>query len=187
MLNKNDLIGQKFNNLTVIKQIGINKNQRATIWLCKCDCGNNINVITSKLKNNHTKSCGCLKIYSNHKKNTGHKNISGTFYGMLKKSARLRNLEFNLSKEQLQELLEKQNFKCAFTGLNITISDINPRDKSIYWKNTTASVDRIDSNKGYTIDNIQFVHKDINYLKKDFTDEEFINYCNLVSNYRKTI
>lgn len=46
-----------------------------------------------------------------------------------------------------------------------------------------ASLDRIDSKKDYTIDNVQWVHKDLNYMKQDFTEEEFINYCKLVVNY----
>jgi hypothetical protein len=40
----------------------------------------------------------------------------------------------------------------------------------------------IDSSKGYIEGNIQWVHKDINNMKWDFTQEEFINYCKLVAN-----
>ena len=44
----------------------------------------------------------------------------------------------------------------------------------------TASLDRIDSNKGYVTDNIQWVHKDINYMKSDLDEQQFIHYCRLV-------
>jgi hypothetical protein len=29
-------------------------------WLCKCDCGNEVIVLGNSLKNNATKSCGCI-------------------------------------------------------------------------------------------------------------------------------
>lgn len=53
---KDDLTGQKFGRLTAIEFIPDNHK-----WLCKCDCGNYKEVVTSKLTSLHTKSCGCLK------------------------------------------------------------------------------------------------------------------------------
>ena len=59
--NFKDIVGKKFNILTVIKYAGSNKRQ-SSLWLCRCDCGNEKIVEGSSLKNNHTKSCGCLKL-----------------------------------------------------------------------------------------------------------------------------
>lgn len=56
-----NLIGQKFNKLLVIERSG-SDNRGQAVWTCKCDCGNYTKVITSKLKNNNTKSCGCWKV-----------------------------------------------------------------------------------------------------------------------------
>lgn len=53
-MEKQSLIGKKFGNLTVIKQIS------ASSWLCRCKCGNEVTVCTSKLLSRHTRSCGCL-------------------------------------------------------------------------------------------------------------------------------
>ena len=47
----------------------------------------------------------------------------------------------------------------------------------------TASLDRIDSSRGYVIDNIQWVHKDINWLKNDWSQKEFIELCSRVANH----
>lgn len=52
-----DLTGQCFNHLTVIRYIG-QKNGR-TMWLCKCDCGNEVEVDSSSLKSGNTTACGC--------------------------------------------------------------------------------------------------------------------------------
>ena len=49
----------------------------------------------------------------------------------------------------------------------------------------TASLDRIISTNGYTIDNIQWVHKDINELKWDKTYEELLSICKKVVEYAR--
>lgn len=54
-----NLIGQKFNRLTVISKLGSNKFQKME-WDCLCDCGNRTVVITSYLRSGHVKSCGCF-------------------------------------------------------------------------------------------------------------------------------
>lgn len=55
-----DLTGQRFGKLVVIKRAP-NKNKR-TMWLCKCDCGNEVEVRSDQLRGGITKSCGCLHI-----------------------------------------------------------------------------------------------------------------------------
>lgn len=55
-----DITNQKFGKLTVIERIGSDSSGCAT-WKCKCDCGKTIVVSGAKLKNNHTRSCGCYK------------------------------------------------------------------------------------------------------------------------------
>lgn len=56
-----DLTGQRFGRLTVVRQIGKNK-QGNYMWFCQCDCGNTCTVVGSNFsrKNRPTKSCGCL-------------------------------------------------------------------------------------------------------------------------------
>ena len=54
-----DLTGMKFGRLTVIKFSHKDKAHR-TYWKCKCECGNQIIVLSGNLKKENTKSCGCL-------------------------------------------------------------------------------------------------------------------------------
>lgn len=60
-----NLVGQKFNMLTVIER-GEDyispKGEKSVRWWCKCDCGNpELKLILAhKLKGGKTKSCGCL-------------------------------------------------------------------------------------------------------------------------------
>ena len=53
-----DLVGQKFNKLTVIKRDG-SDNRGEARWICECECGNQITVLSSNLRSGHTTSCGC--------------------------------------------------------------------------------------------------------------------------------
>lgn len=63
MPNKNlliDIIGKKFNHLTVIKKTSKRRSGKI-LYLCKCDCGSNKDILTTRteLIKNHTTSCGC--------------------------------------------------------------------------------------------------------------------------------
>lgn len=53
-----DLTGQRYGRLVALRPA--EKIGRYTAWLCRCDCGNEIVVATRKLRNGHTKSCGCM-------------------------------------------------------------------------------------------------------------------------------
>ena len=48
------------------------------------------------------------------------------------------------------------------------------------------SIDRIDSNIGYELGNIQWVDKRINMMKGSLSNGEFINLCTLVADYNKS-
>lgn len=53
------LIGKKFGRLTVVDNAGKSK-YGARLWLCRCECGNEVVVQTAQLNNGRKISCGCL-------------------------------------------------------------------------------------------------------------------------------
>ena len=84
----------------------------------------------------------------------------------------------NLSREDLLEILEKQNYKCAISGLDLTCK----LEKGIkFWSN--ASVDRIKAGDSYTKDNIQLVCRAVNSWRSDMPLETFIEVCRAVANH----
>lgn len=83
----------------------------------------------------------------------------------------LTNYELNL--EILNELQIKQNNKCNITGIELLWTT-----KNIY----QASVDRIDSSKGYLKDNIQLVVLPINRMKSNYSPEKFKTIINKIKN-----
>lgn len=59
-----DLTGQKFGKLTALYKVEnhISKNgNKRIVWHCKCDCGNETDVLALNLTRNHTTSCGCAR------------------------------------------------------------------------------------------------------------------------------
>lgn len=59
-----DLTGQKFGMLTVLYRMPnrmVGKNSRV-VWHCRCDCGNETDVLSLLLKEGFVKSCGCLSV-----------------------------------------------------------------------------------------------------------------------------
>lgn len=184
-----DLTNQKFGLLKVIDFVKYEegKYKKRAIWLCKCDCGNQKEFIGSFLTNNQSTSCGC-KVKNRGRKSIrwrGHEEISLSTFNAIKRQALLRNrngreIPFNITIEYIWDLFVKQNRKCKFSGKNISF-DNEKRGEG------TASLDRIDSSKGYIEGNVQWVHKLVNIMKQDMEDEEFRDWCEIISNYRNQV
>lgn len=85
-----------------------------------------------------------------------------------------KKLEFNISLEYLKSLWNKQRGKCSITGLDMTHIILNGKMR------TSLSIDRIDSNKGYTVDNVQLVCIVANMMKNNMTLNELKYFCNLI-------
>lgn len=94
--------------------------------------------------------------------------ISQTLYNA-KTRANKKGFYFGLTSEQLKQKLQDCNYCCEITGLKMDFES-HSRKKANPRK---CSMDRIDSNKGYTIDNIQLVCWAVNQMKSDRTEEEF--------------
>ena len=85
-------------------------------------------------------------------------------YRKFQKSAINRSLEWDLSFEDFSLLFEG---KCTLTGWDINVN--HPK--------ITASLDRIDSTKGYKKDNVQWVHVMVNMCKNKYDEKKFVEMC----------
>lgn len=59
MGKKIDLTGYRSGRLVALYENGHDK-QGKLLWLCRCDCGNEVTVRGKFLRSGHTQSCGCL-------------------------------------------------------------------------------------------------------------------------------
>lgn len=180
MQRMRDLLNQKWNKLTVISKASSERTGDIR-WKCVCDCGNIAVVSTDHLtrKTNPVRSCGCHRKRNGerHKDWKGCGDISGSWWCMhvtreIKQKKR-HKIEIDLTIEFAWSLFLKQERRCFLSGLPIAFS----RD----FRYNTASLDRIDSSLGYTKDNVQWVHKTINFMKRTYSQEYFIEMCKKVA------
>ncbi len=182
---KNNLIhiNQTYGFLTVVEKLGQiyyqDKKDTKIYWKCKCICGKILIKATNTIYRNmhRNQSCGCVSKSFDY--NTGEYfkcDIGVAILNGIRNEAKKRNLEFNITLKDLWLQYIKQNKKCALTGIDLTIA------KTFRQKpHTNSSLDRIDSSRGYTKDNIQWVYKPINTMKMDLSMKEFIRLCKLVT------
>lgn len=172
-------INKRFGKLLVVKRAE-NSKKGNSMWFCVCDCGKTITVLGESLKHGATKSCGCL---SKEQLWKGFGEISGTYWGRCERGAKFRGLSFNLTIQDAWQKFLDQNRLCALSGNLLVFNPkyCNPRSKVPEWQ--TASLDRIDSNKGYSLDNIQWVDVSVNYMKNDMSENDFIKFCVDVANF----
>jgi len=147
-------------------------------WIKPCpECGEmqdylRKNYAEESLRLNKTcKKCSNRKVENNHR---GMYNlIRISWFTKSKTGAETRGLVFDITIEDVWFMYTAQEGRCALSGVPIGWSDIG----SIH----TASIDRIDSSKGYIKDNVQLLHKDVNFMKQQYSQEYFIEICKSVA------
>lgn len=178
MAKNMSLVGQTFTRLTVIDRFYTSgdKYKGKRMWNCQCECGNSSILSTHELKSGNTRSCGCWNRVNrhNHKNWKGHEEITGKWWGGIKRGALKRGYNFDITIDYAWQLYLSQNKKCSLSGVPIKFANTN-RDKA------TASLDRIDNTQGYIEGNVQWVHKDINLMKQKFTQKYFIEMCEKIA------
>lgn len=85
------------------------------------------------------------------------------------RNCKRRNHEFNLDLEYLEQLWNIQKGICPYTKVRLTL---NTHQKQLKDFRYSASLDRIDSSKGYIKGNVQFISTAINYMKSTMSDLE---------------
>lgn len=179
MAHFENLIGKKFNRLTVLelKSKRVNKSKRTT-FLCKCDCGNEKILDGSQVKCGRIKSCGCLQ---KEKASLFKKKPNGvSYFNKVKrnyiKHAKNRNYSFELSDEEIKVLIFGNCYYCgAEPGNEIKDFRLNPKFNS---SNSLKynGIDRINNTKNYTINNVVSCCKTCNWQKSNLSYEKFIEH-----------
>lgn len=176
-----DIVGRRVGKLTVVRFLRKERyKHRFNYWYeCRCDCGNVVEKHRINLISYHVKSCGCEKRRKGSKSPCwgGHGEISGRLWSHIKAHARKRKLPFTITIEDAWELFQSQGGKCALTGMPLSLVTIKNKAPSA----ESASLDRIDNERGYETGNIQWLHKDINWMKGRFSQDYFIDMCRAVA------
>jgi hypothetical protein len=88
-------------------------------------------------------------------------------------NAKRRNLPYEISTDDLIEVYKTQRGRCAITNLPMTHSSDNP--------DFSASIDRIDNDRGYIVTNVQLVCWRCNQMKSDMKTEMFNWWCKAIA------
>ncbi|MCX7015314.1 MAG: hypothetical protein NTW86_22635 [Candidatus Sumerlaeota bacterium] len=96
--------------------------------------------------------------------------LPGFLSGLLS-NAKKRGKDCTIELPDLVRLWEAQGGKCALSGVPMNQSPGNP---------FKASLDRIDSDLGYHVSNIQFICAPLQFLKGRLTMEQLLTWCRLI-------
>lgn len=175
-----NLLGQKFNRLTVVALI--ENTSQGLLWKCECECGKFRNVVTCRLTNGRVKSCGCYrleKLIERNKKNPsrsldpGVAALNNLIY-RYERRASIIGLEFILNRDDVYSLIISNCFYCSILPY-----------KDIHTGNNTSTtfkangIDRVDSDTGYVKYNCVSCCENCNYAKNDMTIYEWCSYVEL--------
>jgi len=119
---------------------------------------------------------------------SGFGDISGRSWSALYHSATKRGLEFNITQEYAWNLFLHQNRQCAMSGIGLKMiirEGCKSNNVSLMKDDVKdiASLDRIDSSKGYIEGNVQWVSRRLNMMKRDSTEANFKEMCHEVASY----
>lgn len=173
-------IGKTYGSLTVLRVVGKDRHSHA-ILECVCECGTKISVLNHGLTSGNTKTCGCKsrKRGNEHPNFRGFEGIQLSHWGQYVSGAKKRGLDFEITMEYAWGIYLEQNRLCALSGQPIYFPKTRKQKSQ-----STASLDRIDSDKGYVIGNIQWVHKEINRMKSNLHEVDFLEFVRQISEYR---
>lgn len=154
--------GDKFGRLTAISFHHIGNHYRS-YFLFKCDCGNKKIILGSGVVSGNTKSCGCLsvEVKKNRRISKNHSEITAIILGY-KRHAINRGFKWELSREVVKEVIKKPCHYCGSPPSNTKKTKNSIGNGLIY-----SGIDRINSNKNYTKDNIVPCCRICNYAKSN--------------------
>ncbi|QOR58045.1 hypothetical protein [uncultured phage cr50_1] len=152
------------------------KNPRHTKYFVQCKrCGKifsrRASVIRKSLES--VVCSNCRKLRNNKPLNV----IKYKEYCYYRSGAKARNLEWNLTEEQFAHLI---NQNCVYCG------EKPSKKQTVSYKNEyelVNGIDRIDSSKGYTVNNCVPCCSKCNLMKNNFKKEEFLQHITKIYNY----
>lgn len=194
-----DLTGRRFGICVVLRRAGYDRHG-STLWEYQCDCGNIKKTQISALSK--MESCGCLRNAraglrlkgNRYNRNADPQEPSWrAAYGRFLFNAKKRYYKAFLSKEEYKNIVSKRCYLCGNQPSRIFSNYLN-KDGSIKkrlskYRVTTEwaqksiiiinGIDRINNEPFYKIENSVPCCPRCNFLKRDLTYEEFMQYINI--------
>jgi hypothetical protein len=112
----------------------------------------------------------------------GTKDIHNALYGRWKNNAKSRSYPFNVTIKYLQNLLEKQDYKCALTNMIMLCPKNYIEKREMTSSPYLLSLDRIENDLGYIEGNVQFTCVWANKARGSYENELFKEIINKLRN-----
>ena len=171
--------GDKYNKLTALTY------KKGSKWLCQCDCGEIVEVNTESIINGNTKSCGCLKSEVSSKKS------NNLIEGRRKNDPRIASARrvwqsycyndkmceidfdnfYKLSQQDCYYCGVKPSREYNYFLTKSANSSEKAKEEGLFIYN---GIDRIDSNKYYTIENVVSCCNNCNRCKNNRSVSDFL-------------
>lgn len=173
-------LGIKFNHWEVIgpsvKGVGTRKERRTSRkWLCKCVCGVERFISSTRIKSASTYSCGCLNSPGG-KKTHATPAVVNELVGWYLYGASQRDLPFELTHEQCYSLFAKN---CVYCGTPPTTVKKHYKGAFLY-----NGIDRVDNSLGYTLANSVTCCKACNLAKHKMSLGDFKAWIQRLANHQ---
>lgn len=164
------LDGMVFGEWTVLEFSHKDK-AKNNFWKCQCSCGNISLIRATALLRGKSSKC---KICSNTLNNLDSdiKVALSRVYSGYRNNAKKRNIEFNLTKDEVKNLIFKPCHYCGIESSN-TITKFGNRNNHLHSPVHYNGIDRIDNSKGYTIENCITCCNQCNWAKKNYSAGQF--------------
>jgi hypothetical protein len=177
-----EVLGKKFGKLTVVANSD-RKHGSAPMYLCECECGNTTYRTATQLRATAFPRCiNCL-----HKTNRGRTRSKpgetgfNSLYSSYRGAARNRGFIFDLTKEIFRELTQQSCHYCGASPSKCQYGSYGfTKDYGSYVYN---GIDRVDSTKGYTLENSVPCCHMCNMMKHKLHKEEFLEQCRKITEY----
>lgn len=165
------LSGRRYGRLSVTDEFIRSGKKNLPHWKCICDCGQIKYVRAGALKRGTTTSCGCKVRRPD---GIAARNL---IYAQYRQKSKMYGRDFQITVEQFEKITSHDCVYCGATPANVGVTK-HDTGKFIY-----NGIDRIDNDKGYTLDNCAPCCETCNRAKLQMSKEEFLNWIKRVYNH----
>ena len=170
--------GDRFDRLVVI-EFSHNDKRHRRHYIVKCDCGNTKTVQGTLLRSGNTRSCGCLAREAKKAKTLPeNRGVINQIILQYKRHAKDRSIDFDLSYETVDRLVRGSCHYCGVVGGNLK------KTKNLKDGFRHNGIDRVDSSKNYTVDNVVSCCGLCNIAKRDMSSDEFIGLAKRIASHQ---
>lgn len=181
---RKDLMDQRFGKLIAVEKKGKDRRGNA-IWVCKCDCGKEKEIIGCNLTGGRSTSCGCKSADTKTRLGThptpknklsSGESVKNSIYRQYKYSAKARKLEFKLTMKECERLFKSNCYYCNANPSNIKDCSINSTNGTY----TYNGIDRVNNDLGYALNNVVSCCIMCNRMKRTYSKSDFLQHIKYI-------